>query len=303
MSSSSDQVTPEDGEYAIEVTGFSFAYGSGGAKELTDDSVLREVEFKIPHKSRVLIVGLNGSGKSTLLRCLSGQHFHVPEQLQVLGKAAFFDSSLSKQMTYLGSEWRNNALVRSDVPVKKVLEGAVGYTEERGAMLTELLNMEVDGSMHQLSDGQRQGVQIGAALMKEFKILLMDETTVECDVLVRKRLLRYLKEQCEQGSTVMYATHVFDGMASWPTHIMHVEPTGKVSVGRLDECEDYLQLLRDWDPAKDSPLSALVEMWLEKDDVVRKKLKAERKTSKKSRELTVEEKLCKTTDKYYNYWN
>ena len=60
MSSSSDQVTPEDGEYAIEVTGFSFAYGSGGAKELTDDSVLREVEFKIPHKSRVLIVGLNG---------------------------------------------------------------------------------------------------------------------------------------------------------------------------------------------------------------------------------------------------
>ncbi len=40
----------------------------------------------------------------------------------------------------------------------------------------------------------------------------MDETTVECDVLVRRNLLRHLKEKTiEEKSTILYATHVFDG--------------------------------------------------------------------------------------------
>jgi len=286
-------------EYAIEVENFSFAYGSGGAQGLTNNSILKEVNIKIPHGSRVLVVGLNGSGKSTLLRCLSGQHWHIYEQISVLGKAAFFDQTLSRNMTYLGSEWRNNALVKNDVEVDRMLKGAVGYTEEKMAHLAELLNLELGSRMHLLSDGQRQGVQIGCALMKEFKVLLMDETTVECDVLVRRNLLRHLKEKTiEEKSTILYATHVFDGMANWPTHLMHVSG-GRISVQKLEEIEEYKDLIKNWDHTKDSPLSALIESWLEKDDVARK----ERKKNPVKMEETVEQKLAKISDKYYNYYN
>jgi CCR4-NOT complex subunit CAF16 len=63
----------------------------------------------------------------------------------------------------------------------------------------------------------------------------MDETTVECDVLVRRRLLNHLKQR---PGTVLYCTHVFDGMASWPTHIMHVGARGNVSIQLLAECPE-----------------------------------------------------------------
>jgi CCR4-NOT complex subunit CAF16 len=44
----------------------------------------------------------------------------------------------------------------------------------------------------------------------------MDETTVECDVLVRRNLLRHLKEKTiKENSTILYATHVFDGNESF----------------------------------------------------------------------------------------
>lgn len=226
----------------------------------------------------------------------------------MLGKAAFFDNELQRVMTYLGSEWRNNALVRSDVPVEKVLRGAVGFTEERMNALVELLNIKIDGHMHELSDGQRQGVQIAGALMKPFEVLLMDETTVECDVLVRKHLLAHLKSLTEKGATIMYATHVFDGMAEWPTHLMHVAG-GRITVHKLDEIEEYNTLCDNWNPRQGSPLSALVEMWLERDWAQRiideKEAKERGETAKP--ELTVEQRLANTRDtrvgdKFYNYW-
>lgn len=104
-----------------------------------------------------------------MIRCLAGQHFHQHEQILVLGEPAFFSQKLQRVVTYLGSEWRNNALVRTDVPVDRVLQGATGYSDEKRDMLVDLLNVETGGSMKTLSDGQRQGVQIAAALMKPFE--------------------------------------------------------------------------------------------------------------------------------------
>jgi ABC-type uncharacterized transport system ATPase subunit len=176
---------------AIVVTRFSFAYGSGGVtEEPTEASVLRSVNFSVPVGARVLVVGRNGSGKSTLMRCLAGQHFHQHHQLQVLGQPAFFSSALQRDLTYLGSEWRNSQLVRTDVPVERVLRGAAGFSEARLAELTvcmcycvlhhsshatkALLDIEVGAaSMARLSDGQRQGVQIAAALMKVLSIRIL----------------------------------------------------------------------------------------------------------------------------------
>ncbi len=194
--------------------------------------------------------------------------------------------------------------MRTDVPVEKVLRGAAGFSEAKLAELTQLLDIEAGAgaSMARLSDGQRQGVQIAAALMKDYQLLLMDETTVECDVLVRKRLLQYLRRR---PGTVVYCTHVFDGMAAWPSHIMHVGARGTVAIQRLDECAEYLRLRQEWDPSRDSPLSALVEHWLERDHAERLLLRRERLEAAAPPPATVEERLNasgKVGDKFYNYW-
>lgn len=55
------------------------------------------------------------------------------------------------------------------------------------------------------------------------QVLLLDEITVDLDVLGRSDLMAFLAEECEsRGATIIYATHIFDGLESWPTHVAYV---------------------------------------------------------------------------------
>jgi CCR4-NOT complex subunit CAF16 len=110
----------------------------------------------------------------------------------------------------------------------------------------QTLDIDLTWRMHKASDGQRRRVQICMGLLKSFKVcfpfpclkgynaiihtiikknamqvLLLDEITVDLDVLARSNLLSYLKKECEErGATIIYATHIFDGLDDWPTHIV-----------------------------------------------------------------------------------
>jgi CCR4-NOT complex subunit CAF16 len=46
--------------------------------------------------------------------------------------------------------------------------------------------------------------------------LLLDEITVDLDVVARIRLLDFFRQECEErGATILYATHIFDGLEKW----------------------------------------------------------------------------------------
>lgn len=50
------------------------------------------------------------------------------------------------------------------------------------------------------------------------------QVTVDLDVLVRQNLLAFLKEECQtRGATVLYATHIFDGLDNVPSHVAHIQ--------------------------------------------------------------------------------
>ncbi len=54
-------------------------------------------------------------------------------------------------------------------------------------------------------------------------MLLLDEITVDLDVMGRADLMRFLKEECEQrGASIIYATHIFDGLEFWPSHVAYL---------------------------------------------------------------------------------
>lgn len=47
---------------------------------------------------------------------------------------------------------------------------------------------------------------------------------MDLDACGRADLLAFLRHETEtRGATVVYATHIFDGLAGWPTHTAHVE--------------------------------------------------------------------------------
>jgi len=76
--------------------------------------------------------------------------------------------------------------------------GAVkGVSEERRERLIKLLDIDLSWNLIRTSDGQRRRVQIALGLMREYKVLLMDEITVDLDVLSRLDLLQFFKDECE----------------------------------------------------------------------------------------------------------
>jgi CCR4-NOT complex subunit CAF16 len=117
--------------------------------------------------------------------------------------------------------------------------------------LVELLGVDPEWRMHQVSDGQRRRVQLLLGLVRPFEILLLDEITTSLDVVVRQDLLRWLQRESEQrGSTIIYATHIFDGLDDWPTHLTYLTNTGATGwQGKLEELDMYNELKAAGKPA------------------------------------------------------
>jgi CCR4-NOT complex subunit CAF16 len=97
-------------------------------------------------------------------------------------------------------------------------------------------------------------------------VLLLDEVTVDLDVVARMDLLEFFKEECDQrGATIVYATHIFDGLETWATHLAYIQDG---ELNRLSKMTDIEEL-------KTSPnLLSVVESWLRSEiKLVKKKKK------------------------------
>jgi CCR4-NOT complex subunit CAF16 len=210
----------------------------------------------------------------------------MEQSVRILGLNSFHDTRLNFHRAYLDCDWGtrsvafsgNNVPLMADIAVRNMMEKLQNSYPERRDELVEMLGVDLDWRMHQLSDGQRRRVQILLGLVRPFKILLLDEITTSLDVCVRQDLLRWLvKESDERGATVIYATHIFDGLESWGTHLFYLTDTGKCGwQGRPQELDYFKQLQAENHPAK---MLAVAEHWL------RQELEANRLLRKRERPM------------------
>lgn len=224
-------------------------------EELVYKVQLRDVCLDVPRGARCLLVGSNGSGKSTLLNILGGKHMISEGDVRVLGRKAFEDTALTNEVALLTGNWtRTVAFVGHNVPYQAmnvstlVASQSAGVDPARVHQLRSLLGVDLSWNLTAASDGQRRRVQIMLKLLRPFKVLLLDEITTDLDLLVRARLLAWLAAECEDsGVTVVYCTHIFDGLDGWATHVAHVEQT-KLRLARA--VEDVPELSEQaWAPA------------------------------------------------------
>merc|ERR1719171_2968311 len=162
---------------------------------------------------------------------IGGKHLVAEEDVRVLGRAAFHDTGLSAELALLTGNWTHTvAFVGHNVPyqameVSQLIKGnSVGVDPERVERLVTLLEVDRSWNLTTVSDGQRRRVQILCKLMKPFKVLLLDEITTDLDLLARHDLLTFLREESEQrGVTILYCTHIFDGLDGWASHVAYVK--------------------------------------------------------------------------------
>jgi CCR4-NOT complex subunit CAF16 len=100
-------------------------------------------------------------------------------------------------------------------------------------------------------------------LVRPWRVLLLDEITVDLDLLSRFNFLKFLKRETEtRPCTIVYATHILDNLADWPTHLVHMS-LGKVKKwGSMDELTAHMTPQIQ---SGNSKLGELVMQWLQKD--------------------------------------
>ncbi|EPS72758.1 hypothetical protein M569_01999, partial [Genlisea aurea] len=125
--------------------------------------------------------------------------------IQVLNRSAFHDTDLvcSGDLTYLGESWSKSVGFAEELPLQgdfyaeRMIFGVERVDPQRRDKLIDLLDIDLQWRMHKVSDGQRRRVQICMGLLHPYKVLLLDEVTVDLDVVARMDLLDIFREECE----------------------------------------------------------------------------------------------------------
>ena len=210
-----------------------------------NQQVLFDINLDIKENEKVLLIGANGAGKSTLIRLLAGVHntfnYHT---LNVMGKNSPMDQF--NGLAYLGNRWVRNisfmgqTVYTADIYVKDMMKKLQHQYLDRRNELVNVLDIDLDWKMHQISDGQRKKVQIMLSLLKPFKLLLIDEFISELDILARNHFFEYLNKECkERNASIIYATHILDNIDQWATHVVYIsngkcEPKKTISEFQTD---------------------------------------------------------------------
>jgi len=149
------------------------------------------------------ILGPNGSGKTTLLDIIAGITRQDHGKILLNGRDI---SSYPPEKRYVGYLFQDFALF----PHLSVRDNLFFAGTKNGDRIIKLLEIEniLDRKIGDLSGGEMQRVALGRALMREPKILLLDEPMSSIDESRRKKMLVELEQILREFDIpIIYVTH------------------------------------------------------------------------------------------------
>jgi len=244
---------------AINFNGVSFRYPNSKEKALDN------VSFTITPGERVAIIGRVGSGKTTVGRLLSG--FYEPEEGSIL-----IDGIDSRQYDpadlragtgfvmqdtdlFFGKLRENITLGKPAASDDEVIEAArLSGVEQFIAGHPLGYDMPIAEGGRSLSGGQKQAIGLARAMIRQPRILFMDEPTAHFDVRSEAEFLERLKSIARADMTVIVSTHR-PSLLSLVTRILVFERGKLVADGPRENILATLQASakRPPDPVKFDP--------------------------------------------------
>ncbi|MGR3381131.1 ABC transporter ATP-binding protein [Roseovarius indicus] len=189
----------------IELSSISKHYGSVIGVEHVDLSVA-DGEF-------LTLLGPSGCGKSTLLRMIGG--FEVPSTGTIL-LSGLDVTHLPPQKRDVNMMFQDYALFPHMTVGQNIAYGlkmkGIGKAEARrkAEAALELVGLadKIDQQPHQMSGGQKQRVALARAIVREPKVLLLDEPLSALDAKLREQMQVELKHMHDRlGITFIMVTH------------------------------------------------------------------------------------------------
>jgi energy-coupling factor transport system ATP-binding protein len=209
------QTVPVTGEQNLRIEKLAFSYKR-------NHSILRDISCAIAPGEIVGIIGKNGQGKTTLSRILCGLEREKSGSIRY--KEKLLSPKRRLQTTYLVMQEPGYQLFTESVRQEVRVTDADPSKETIDEILT-ILNLEQFGERHpmSLSDGQKQRLSIGVAMLQNRDILIMDEPTSGLDYKNMLRVSSLLKQMSEQGKTSFIVTHDYEFILQTCTRILHID--------------------------------------------------------------------------------
>ena len=177
------------------------------------------VSLTVPEGKLFTLLGPSGCGKSTTLRCVAG--LERPEEGELkIGTETVFSS---KERIFIPPHQRDIGMVFQSYaiwPHMTVFDNVAYPLKIKGLSRQEIKNKVIEilrvvglgglenRSAPHLSGGQQQRVALARALVKEPKVLLLDEPLSNLDAKLREQMRFEIKDlQRRLGITTLYVTH------------------------------------------------------------------------------------------------
>ena len=206
--------------------------------------VLKDVSFNVDNGKIVALIGLNGAGKSTTINHIIGEL--QPKQ----GSISLNGTLLSCQPTAFKSQI-------AYIPEQPILYDELTLSEHLHLMLAthgkddvtswtytmELLKMfRLQDKLKWLpihfSKGMRQKVMLVAAFMLRSPLLIIDEPFLGLDTLAQKNVIGLIREQANNGSSVLMTTHLLASSAQFVDEFIVLDQGSKYFSGTPQNLAD-----------------------------------------------------------------
>ena len=213
----------------IDVSNLTKYYGK--ARGIVD------VSFSVDEGEIFGFIGPNGAGKSTTIRLLLSLIYPTSGSATIFGKDCIkYGHELRQDIGYLPSD----VFYYDRMKVKELLEySATFYNKDctqRMNELAEIMELELNRRIEDLSYGNRKKVGIVQGLLHQPKLLFLDEPTAGLDPLMQRKFFELVAEENKRGVTVFFSSHILGEVQRMCKRV------GIIKDGRIVEIADIRTL-------------------------------------------------------------
>ncbi len=227
----------------IEFRNLSFSYNGSGS---SNSQVLHSLSLKIPAGSSLAIVGPTGSGKSTLVNLIPRLYDAAPGSVLIDGRPireyplSVLRSNIGfvPQETFLFSETiRGNLAFGSPAATDDEVLRAAEAAHIRREFEEFPMGFEtaVGERGVTLSGGQKQRTAIARAILRDPRILILDDALASVDTYTEEQILSEL-QRLMQGRTTIFISHRI-------STVRHADRVAVLVAGRIVEMGSHDELM------------------------------------------------------------
>lgn len=209
---------------------------------------LSHITWEVKSGENWAILGHNGAGKSTLLKLITGEELqHFANNIMLFGierkKQALWDVkkeigivSTDLQLAHQYNLSAFSVILSGFFDSIGLYSKVIPTQRNKAEELMQELHLEnlAEKDYQQLSFGQKRLILIARALVKNPKLLILDEPCHGLDIENKKMVLQFINQIGKSGKTTfLLITHNLDEIVESITHVLELENGKIIKQGRL----------------------------------------------------------------------